>query len=95
MKSLDNKKVIPLYNEKSEDFIPFSFPVLVDERDRFRKYLMEHKIYCAVHWPMETKEQCEIKTNMELTKHMLSLPLDQRYDLEHMKYMVEIVNEFK
>lgn len=56
---------------------------------------MEHKIYCAVHWPMETKEQCEIKTNMELTKHMLSLPLDQRYDLEHMKYMVEIVNEFK
>lgn len=26
MKSLDNKKVIPLYNEKSEDFIPFSFP---------------------------------------------------------------------
>ena len=95
IKTLDNKKIMPLYRENADAFVPFSFPVLVEERDRFRKYLMEHKIYCAVHWPIETKEQQVIEQNRYLTHHILSLPLDQRYGLEHMEYMMRIVNEFK
>lgn len=95
IKTLENKEFVPLYEENADSFVPFSFPVLVEERDRFRRYLMEHNIYCAVHWPIETEEQRTMKENIELTEHILSLPLDQRYGLEHIAYMMRVVNEFR
>lgn len=92
---LSNTRIRPVYDELTDGFVPFTFPVFVKERDRFRQYLMEHKIYCALHWPMETEEQKKIDVNRNIEKHMISLPIDQRYEEDAIRYMIKIVNKFK
>lgn len=77
------------------DFVPFVFPIYVEKRDKLREYLMEHQIYCAVHWPLVGTGLCgdidaEYKAN-----HILSLPIDQRYGEEHMAYLCQILDGFE
>ena len=79
----------------SVDECPLAFTLRVPDRDKFRKYLMEHRIYCAVHWPFdgicgEEREQAR-KNGDEL----ISLPIDQRYGIEHMEYLIKIIKRYK
>lgn len=62
-----------------------------DNRDDFRKYLMEHRIYCAVHWPVTNKEQKQCFHVNEWTENLISLPIDQRYDAKEMQYLSEMI----
>ena len=64
------------------------------DRDRFRNYLAEHKIYCAVHWPIETEEQYQYAKVSEWAENLISLPIDQRYGEEHMWYLAETITEY-
>ena len=93
--TLRNGQVVPLYQKGADDFVPFSYPVFVKDRDRFRAYLTDHQIYCAIHWPIEQAEQVGIGKTMELSKHILSLPIDQRYGAEQLEYMSEVINQYK
>lgn len=92
--NIKHKDITVVYPAGETDYVPFVFPVLVKDRNRFRSYLMEHHIYCAVHWPIETEEQ---QKNMEasfLSNHLLSLPIDQRYTEIEMEYMANIINNY-
>ncbi|MBR1598329.1 MAG: hypothetical protein IJ661_05345 [Lachnospiraceae bacterium] len=86
--------IIPVYRSKANSFVPFTFPVMVEDRDNFRKYMIENKIYCAIHWPMETEEQQQIEMNRRIGQHIISLPIDQRYSIEEMRYMVKIMKRY-
>lgn len=91
---LQNKKVIPVYNENAELFVPFTFPVWVEERDKLREYLIENHIFCAVHWPIEDERQTKVGNTTKISEHILSLPIDQRYDETYLEYMIEIINKY-
>ncbi|MEE1250760.1 MAG: DegT/DnrJ/EryC1/StrS family aminotransferase [Lachnospiraceae bacterium] len=91
---LKNKKIKPMYPEKAIDFVPFVFPILTEERNAFRKYLIEHNIYCAIHWPIETEKQRAIEENSLLEQQILSLPIDQRYTEREIDYLIQVVNEW-
>lgn len=93
--ALRNRQVAPLYQKEADDFVPFSYPVFVKNRDRFRAYLTDHQIYCAIHWPIEQGEQARIGKTMELSQNILSLPIDQRYGAEQLEYMAEVINQYK
>lgn len=80
---------------QSDDFVPLTCPVYVESRDEFRKYLMEHRIYCAVHWPVEGTELESDEEAGWISKHMISLPIDQRYEESHMSYMLEVIDEYR
>lgn len=92
---LDHTMIQPIYQMPAEHFVPFALPVIVKDRDRFRHYLMEHQIYCAVHWPMETEHQKRIPVNCTLERNILSLPIDQRYTREQMNYLAEAIHKYK
>lgn len=92
--TIKNNLIYPVYQEKAADFVPFAYPVFVEDRDRFRKYLIDHKIYCAVHWPIEIEEQKHYGKTQFMSEHLLSLPIDQRYTLEEMEYMTNIINQY-
>lgn len=64
------------------------------DRDQFRSYLAEHKIYCAVHWPIETEEQYQYANVSQWSRQLISLPIDQRYTEAHMRYLAETVAEY-
>lgn len=90
---LSDKKMKPAL--MIDDFVPLTFPVYVTDRDMFRKYLIEHQIYCAVHWPLEGTE-LEGNSDAEwISDHILSLPIDQRYGVSHLKYLKSVIDGYE
>ncbi len=61
------------------------------QRDDFRHYMVEHKIYCAIHWPIETGAQYNYPHISEWADGLISLPIDQRYGSEEMKYLADTI----
>lgn len=79
----------------SETDCPFAFPIRVSNRDDLHRYLMENKIYCAVHWPFDGLARSERPLAFSLSKNMISLPIDQRYGEEEMEYLFQVLDAYK
>jgi len=79
----------------TEEDCPFAFPVLVPDRDGFRQYLMDHSIYCAIHWPFDGSAHSERPMAQTLANSILSLPIDQRYGEEEMSYLLSVIAAYK
>lgn len=85
------KNITPLFKEEDMDcplFVPIIFKS-AQERDLTRQKLIEKGIYCPIHWP---------KPNLECVSNLydleLSLICDQRYNLDDVKYMMNILCDF-
>lgn len=73
---------------------PLVYPVRVKNRDDFRKYLIEHQIYCAIHWPFDgvcAKERKNAEKNAET---LISLPIDQRYGFKEIDYLINAIKKY-
>lgn len=81
------------YNDLENDIIPMFFTILIKNRDNLRKFLINSNIYCPVHWPMVS--DLEFRKNVEIySSKELSIPIDQRYDLNDMQYIIEKIYKF-
>lgn len=71
---------------------PYMYPLLVKRGERFRRKLQEKKIYIPTLWP-NVLEDCQ-KDSLEYryAADILPIPVDQRYGIEDMKYLVEVIN---
>lgn len=76
-----------LFSEENMD-CPLFVPILIEEkeRDRVRRKLIDHQIYCPVHWPHPNAE-CE----SNLYDRELSLICDQRYDEGDMERIISVL----
>ncbi len=74
---------------------PMFVPVLVPDgkRDALRRYLIEHDIYCPVHWPVSTYHKLG-KRELNIYQNELSLVCDQRYTQEDMYRMIDTIEHF-
>lgn len=70
-----------------------TLPIYVMERDCLRGRLMEHNIYCAVHWPLE--HPAVYRDTEWIGAHILSLPMDQRYQEKEIEYLVKCLDSCK
>lgn len=77
-----------------ENECPLVYPIRVKNRDDFRRYLIENKIYCAVHWPYTECLGIDRKIARENADTLISLPIDQRYDKNDIEYMVKVIQEY-
>lgn len=68
------------------DDVPMCYP-LVTNNPELRRCLIENRIYVPIYWP-------NVKANQDLAEHILPLPLDQRYDLDDLSRVVEVVKRF-
>ena len=70
---------------------PMVYPLLIRNAD-LRQILINNKIYVPTYW----KEILDLEESSSwekyLTKYLLPLPIDQRYDLNDMKKIVETMN---
>lgn len=74
--------------------VPLVYPIRIKQRDKFREYLMENNIYCAVHWPFYNI-QPEVRINAKYNADtLLSLPIDQRYGSEEIDYMIDVIQQY-
>jgi hypothetical protein len=81
----------PLNIEKllSNEIIPFSLPVLVDNRDDIQKKLAKRNLFAPLLWPLNnsSRKLCSVSANLE--NKMLSIPIDQRYDFSDMNLIYD------
>lgn len=93
IEGLQEMKEITLWTEKIKEVdTPLFVPILVKEdiRNELRKYLIKHKIYCPIHWPMT-----ELNSNMNgIVDNELSLVCDQRYTFDEIDREIEVVRNF-
>lgn len=76
---------------KSWSFAPFSLPILVDDRDNVQRLLAQNGVYAPVLWPICEDARNVCANSAFIADHMLSLPIDQRYDWDDMELIAEIV----
>lgn len=70
---------------KKESSVPMFFPLFIGNKKELRRELMRNNIFCPVHWPIE---------NNKLAETELSLVIDQRYDLNDMDRIVNVIKEW-
>ena len=91
----EHLKGVRFLGEITDNAVPLFVPVFFDtteQRNAIRKKLIEAQIYCPIHWP----KPAQIPANFEVNKIYdteLSLICDQRYNLDDMARMVEVINK--
>lgn len=69
-----------------EDAVPMVYPYLTDDTT-LRQRLIANRIYVATYWPNINDDN---SYEAYLKQHLLPLPIDQRYNEEDMKRIIEI-----
>lgn len=77
--------------EKCFDGAPFSLPILVNNRDEVQKKLAQQGVYAPVLWPIDEEGKNICKVSAYVSDHMLSIPVDQRYNYDDIEDIASIV----
>lgn len=72
---------------------PFAYPFYIENGIEIRKRLALKKIYIPTLWPNVLSSNNEETIEFQYAANILPLPCDQRYNLEDMKYMAELLKE--
>jgi len=74
------------------DLVPLGFPVLCEDRDGLRRWLVSCGIYPPVHWPVPDGVRGKVsRTARAIARRELTIPCDWRYTPEVMERVVEAV----
>ena len=69
----------------------FMYPLLIEGGITVKKILQKEKIYIPTLWP-NVLENCKTGSlEYHLAADTLPIPIDQRYDIQDMKYLVEVI----
>ncbi len=93
MQAFADKLIFPSLKETD---CPMFVPILVPDgkRNDLRRYLIDRKIYCPVHWSVSPYHKLQKGPETDLYDNELSLVCDQRYTEQDMLRMVETIEEF-
>ena len=69
----------------------FMYPFMIPNATEVRDKLQKLKIYIPILWPNVFKEVPENWIEWRYAKNILPLPCDQRYGIEEMRYMCEVI----
>ncbi|CAN5174517.1 hypothetical protein BH11PSE2_BH11PSE2_11680 [soil metagenome] len=83
-----------LWNDWPGDFAALAFPVLIEDRDGVAAAMAKTGIFCARHWPDLPSKPDAFPEAHWLSRHMLSLPCDHRYDEADMVRVAEHMSAF-
>lgn len=70
---------------------PFSYPILVDNRDQVQKNLAAKGVYAPVLWPISDDARATCINSAKMADQMLSIPIDQRYDYDDIEDIAKII----
>ena len=85
------KKVNMLDLDLSDECVPMVYAFRIKEAYELRKKLIESRIYCATYWPNVLNWSSEKENAYNLTQEIIAIPIDQRYNHEHMNKIIEII----
>lgn len=72
---------------------PLFYPLIIKgSRNNIRQKLIEHKIYCPIHWPVPAQIQTDnLKNTKKIYDNIISIPCDQRYGKEEMERIISVL----
>ena len=94
-KELLDRRFNVLEPESEKIVQPFSLVLLMesaDERERLRRYMIQHQIYPAILWRMP--EDSEFGEAKDFSERMLSVHCDIRYSRKDITEMCKLINGF-
>jgi len=85
----NNLKYVNNLTIKKIDFVPIYYPLLLNYSvSEIKQKLITKKIYIPTLW-QEVLQRSINKYEKDFVKNMLLLPIDQRYDLKDMRYILQ------
>ena len=91
-----SKQVKPLYQKLPSGICPLGFPVITKKRSHLKKLLIANRIYPPIHWSLvEAIDKKEFPDSWSISKHILTIPIDQRYNKEDMQFIADVLNKFE
>lgn len=84
------------YNDLIIDYkdyrIPMIYPFLVNYGSKIKEKLIDNRIYVATYWPnVKMWTKCDSFEHY-LAENLVSLPIDQRYNLDDLKIIISVLN---
>ena len=73
---------------------PLYFSIYVQSRTTLQRLLAQDSIYAPVLWPIEDVRVLIDEGVKYIYEHILSIPCDQRYDVNDMQRVVSVLNNF-
>ncbi|SDX28617.1 DegT/DnrJ/EryC1/StrS family aminotransferase [Paenibacillus sp. CF384] len=92
--NIHNRFVTPVFDKQDSKECSFFYPLFVENRDVFRRYLNENSIFCPVHWPIDDHRLLEFADTRYISEFLISIPIDQRYSLAEMEYICNVINKY-
>ena len=83
----------PLF-ELENNVVPLYFPILVEDRTPLQKHLVNNAIYAPVVWPKDEQQPTQCEGAENAYKHLLCVPIDQRYNTDDMNRIVSVINKY-
>lgn len=75
-----------------EEVPAMMYPFLISKKG-IRSKLIEKKIFVPTYWPNVLKWTKQKMFENQLTRHLVCLPVDQRYNLNDMEYIVNVLKK--
>ena len=89
-KMLHEFKELAIINRIKENIIPLGFPILVGNRDEFRKVLISRKIFCPIHWKLPKEiNRDEFPDSWNLSENILTIPISENITSIGINYMLD------
>ena len=71
---------------------PLKYPFLIKNED-VKNHLIENKIYISTYWQEVFTRVQKDSLEYNLTKYLIPIPMDQRYNINDMKIIIEKIND--
>lgn len=80
----------------TDNCVPIYFPIYVydsEKRSALQEALAQHLIYCPIIWPMSKLIEKASSEADYIYKHILCIPIDQRYDIDDMQRIIDTLEK--
>ena len=78
--------------EISHDDVPMVYPYLARNNKLLREKLIQEEIFTATYWPNVNQWLKDTNTlELDLSKNLIALPVDQRYDILHINKILSML----
>lgn len=89
------RTVEPVFQELPESVVPLYFPIAVQSREALQAFLRDHQIYAPIVWPKPEFLNEVSQSEDYLYRHLLCIPVDQRYGTDDMDRIVDTIRAFE
>jgi hypothetical protein len=76
----------------SLDYTPFIYPLMVNDKN-LRTYLIKYKIFVPKYWDEALERENITTIEKDFVNKIIPLPIDQRYNLDDMKRIVQVIKD--